>query len=73
MRNRFRTFWRSLDHEGKKELAKRANASLGYLHVLACDDDRRPSPDLAKRLVEHSNGELNLHHLRPDIWEQATS
>ena len=30
--------------------------------------DRRPSPELARRLVAHSAGRLSLAAVRPDLW-----
>jgi hypothetical protein len=64
---KLQTYWRSLDPEGKDAFAKRAGTSVGYLHVLA-GNHQRPGPELAKKLVQASDGKLQLAMLRPDLW-----
>jgi hypothetical protein len=54
-----------LDHYGPEkaeEVAKKAGTSLAYFRILA-GRHRRPSANLAKRLVEASKKELNFTEL----------
>ena len=48
--------------------ARAAGTSLGYLRCIAYDN-RRPSPEMAKRLEEASDGLMGRADLRPDIWD----
>jgi hypothetical protein len=47
--------------------AAKANTTDGYLAQLK-GGHRIPSPRLARRLVNASNGRLSLERLRPDLW-----
>lgn len=49
--------------EGLNDLAVRANTKLSYLQQLNYVLTKEPSLKLAKRLVEHSAGELTLEGL----------
>ena len=49
-------------------IARRAGTTLGYLRDQVANGHRKPSPELAMRLAEMSNGRLTLAELRPDLW-----
>lgn len=49
-------------------LAHKAGTKYVYFYQIACGH-RKPSPALAKALVEASGGELTLTELRPDIYD----
>lgn len=51
-------------------LAAKAGTKYIYFYQIATGH-RKPSPSLAKALVEASGGELTLTDLRPDIYEPA--
>lgn len=57
---------------GRDELAvvaKTAGTTLGYLSEQVANGHRRPSPELAFKLVTASKGRLRLSDLRPDLWD----
>ena len=59
-----------IDKYGKDEatrVAESAGSRYVYLTQIA-SGHRKPSPKLARRLVEVSKGRLTLRDLRPDIW-----
>lgn len=60
------TLLRSLEPDGREQLAKSAKTSVGYLYLIA-GGHRNPSPKLAKKLVE-ADPRLTLAELRPDLW-----
>lgn len=53
--------------EDRERFAERAGTTANYLPLLM-GGHRKPSHELARRLVEASEGELALSDLRPDIW-----
>lgn len=56
---------------GREELeviALAAGTTLIYLADQVANGHRKPSPELAKKLVAVSNGRLTLPDLRPDLW-----
>jgi len=62
-----------LDEFGKDEagrVAKAAGSQYVYFTQIA-SKHRKPSPQLARRLVEASDGRLTLSELRPDIYPEA--
>lgn len=61
-----RTLLRTMNEPQRQELARKVDSSLGYLRLIA-GGHRRPSTDLAKKLVE-ADARLSLHELRPDVW-----
>ena len=66
----FQTYWRSLSAQGKKQLAAGLRHSQNYLAQIACGS-RAPSPRLAKAIAAVTGDTVNLHALRPDIWEEG--
>lgn len=67
----FQTYWRSLDADQKRKYARRAKTSVGYLQLVA-GGHRMAGPDLGKRLVQASGGQLGLHDIRPD-WAKLAN
>jgi hypothetical protein len=61
-----RTLLRSMTEPERQVLAAKVDSSVGYLRLIA-GGHRRPSTDLAKKLVE-ADGRLSLAELRPDVW-----
>lgn len=59
-----------LTPEQRQDLAERAGTSPAYLVQLA-GAHRKPSPAMARALVEASNNKLSLENLRPDIWGEV--
>jgi hypothetical protein len=62
-----RTLLRSIEPTERERLAKRAKTSVGYLNLIA-GGHRKPSPKLARKLVQADN-RLTLADLRPDLWQ----
>lgn len=62
------TFIQKHGKETAESVALKAGTKFVYLSQIACGH-RKPSPALAKALVEASDGALTLHELRPDIYE----
>ncbi len=63
-----RTLLRSMREPERQALAAKVDSSVGYLRLIA-GGHRRPSTDLAKKLVE-ADRRLSLAELRPDVWGQ---
>lgn len=60
-----------LDQHGTdavKTLAGKAESSYAYLSQIAYGH-RRPSPKLAKKLEELTDGEITRHELLPDVFD----
>ena len=51
-------------------IAGKTGTTLGYLSEQVANGHRKPSPELAKKLVEASSGRLTLFGLRPDLWPE---
>jgi hypothetical protein len=61
-----RTLLKKMTDPERETLARAVDSSVGYLRLIA-GKHRRPSTDLAKKLVA-ADGRLTLHELRPDVW-----
>lgn len=59
-----------LGPDERKAYAKRAGTNTAYLTQLA-GEHRQPSPAMARRLSDASDGEVTLAELRPDIWSEV--
>lgn len=55
----------------RHDFARRAGTTVNYLWLLS-GGQRRPSPKLAKKLVD-ADRRLTLEKLRPDIWGQRAA
>lgn len=53
--------------DGLERLAENVGTSYGYL-IQILHGFSKPSPKLARQLVEASGGQLTLEALRPDIY-----
>jgi len=62
-----RTYLSTLSPTEQAEYAKRAGTSIGYLRK-ALSKRQRFDGGLVRQLHVHSNGEVSLTELRPDIW-----
>lgn len=58
---------------GRKDaLALALNSSGQYLWQIANGwRNRKPSPQFARRVFEATGGQVTLHELRPDIWNDT--
>jgi hypothetical protein len=63
---------KTLTPDQKLVFADASGTSLGYINLLS-GGFRRPSPDLVKRMVIASNGELTRESLRPDIYDEMAA
>jgi len=61
------TFLKKVGKSGAEKVARDAGSNYVYFSQIAYGH-RRPSPELARRLVDASGGELSLSELRPDLW-----
>ena len=66
----FRTYWRSLSAAEKKQFAANLRHNQTYL-IQVGSGFRQPSPRLAKAIHAATQGAVQLHELRPDIWDQV--
>lgn len=62
----------AMSAEGKKAFAARADTTVDYLWQLK-GGHSRPSPEMCKRLVQASDGILELSELRSDIWGKQSA
>lgn len=62
----------SLTIAKREAFADRAGTTDAHLAQLK-GDHRRPSPEMARKLVAASNGALTLAELRPDIWGDSSN
>ena len=62
-----RHYYQTTPTEQVKAMCERAGTNIAYFRQIAYGH-RRPSPKLARRFHQASNGQLELHLLRPDIW-----
>lgn len=62
-----RDYWLAMSTEDRQAFVDRAGTTISYMPLLT-GGHRRPSPELARKLVEASDGVLTLTALRPDIW-----
>lgn len=67
----FQSYWQGLKPEEKRQFARRAKTSVGYL-ALVSGGHRKAGPKLARRLVTASDKRLGLEDIRPD-WAQLDS
>lgn len=65
-----RDYLKAHDGETVEGVAVKAGTSVAYLRQLS-GKHRRPSPELAKKLVQASDGAMTLAKLRPDIWGEG--
>lgn len=61
----------SLSADEKRALAERAETEVIYLIQIA-GGHSQPSPKLANRIEEASQGAVTRHDLRPDIFGEKT-
>lgn len=61
------TFLKQSGKAVAEQVAKAAGSNYVYFSQIAYGH-RRPSPELARRLVDASGGQLTLAGLRPDLW-----
>lgn len=66
----FRSFWQSLGADQKTAFAVRIGKNRTYLAQIACGF-RQPSPTLARQIHSESGYQVQLHIMRPDIWDAA--
>ena len=66
------TFLKKVGKTAAEKVACDAGSNYVYFSQIAYGH-RRPSPELARRLVEASAGEMTLSELRPDLWGGETS
>jgi len=65
-----KNFVNTYGHARARELAAKANTTPRYLYAIA-RGERRPSVELAKRLVKASNYELGLIELLDSVdWDE---
>jgi len=62
-----KNYWLGLSPEDRERFVERAGTTISYMPLLT-GGHRRPSPELARKMVEASDGGLTLPVLRPDIW-----
>ena len=67
-----REFLKQYGTEKAEAVAIKAGTTLGYLQCIAYQN-RRPSPDLAKKLQSASGGAMKRADLRPDIWGKGNA
>ncbi|OBS98390.1 hypothetical protein A9259_07995 [Vibrio cyclitrophicus] len=60
-------FWRNLSDDKKAVLASKLKTSTEYLR-LVLTGHKKPGASLAKNLHDFTNGEVDKHKLRPDIF-----
>jgi hypothetical protein len=65
-----KTYLKETDRALAEAVAARAGTTYDYLIQLA-GQHRKPSPDLARKLVKASRGKLTLGELRPDLWSDS--
>lgn len=66
MNDHLREWLAKTSPERRDEVAKKAGTSAGYLWQLA-GGHRKPTPEIAERLQEASDGEITIAGLRPDL------
>lgn len=66
-RMKLRDYVLGMPPEDRERFAARAGTTTSYLPLLM-GGHRKPSHELARRMVEASDGALALSDLRPDIW-----
>lgn len=60
-------FYKSLDPDQKRDIAKQAETSVAYLSHIA-HGWRRAGPDMALRIERATKKQVTRKALRPDIW-----
>lgn len=65
-----RDYIKSLSPDAKREYAEACGTTVEYLAQIS-GGHSRPGHNLAKRLAQHSDGNVGLHEIRPDIWKAA--
>lgn len=56
----------------KREFAEACGTNWAYMAQLSCGA-RVPSPTLARKISEQSEGQIALHDLRPDVWPKEAA
>jgi DNA-binding transcriptional regulator YdaS (Cro superfamily) len=65
-------YMRTLSPDQKRAYAKRAGTTVAYLKQLA-GKHSVAGPQMARRLSAASDGKVELHEIRPDIWGRVHS
>ncbi|MGL4223853.1 MAG: hypothetical protein ACRCSE_01720 [Vibrio sp.] len=60
-------YWRQLDASQRETLANQLETSTEYLRMIMFGH-KRPGAQLARKLHDLTQGEVNKHQLRPDIF-----
>ena len=63
----YKEYWCQLSDTQRKSMAKKLKTSTGYLR-LVITGHKIPGAALAKNLHDITNGEVDKHQLRPDIF-----
>jgi DNA-binding transcriptional regulator YdaS (Cro superfamily) len=66
----FKDYMAALSADEKRTLAKAADTEVIYLIQIA-GGHAQPSPKLANRIEQATNGKVSRHDLRPDIFGMA--
>lgn len=71
----FRTYFTSLDSDGRKRFAKRARTSVMYiqLHLMATPPRKVPRPDLMRRLVDATQGACSMRDVLNHFYAEAAA
>jgi hypothetical protein len=64
------TFLKEAGRDAAEQVARAAGTNYVYFSQIAYGH-RKPSPNLARRLVEASGAKLTLAGLRPDLWGEG--
>lgn len=67
-----RNYLNSLPVEQQKAYASGCGTSLGYLRK-AISINQKIEAGLARRLDEHSGGQVKKQNIRPDVWPELVA